>query len=93
MKLELFPYQQDAADSAVAVFSHLAGQLDKLTGTSEKHAAERRAAIAHNGALLLEAPTGSGKTLLASDIAARTSLAGKAVWLWFAPFNLNSAVG
>ena len=41
----------------------------------------------HNGYLLIEAPTGSGKTLIAGTIVERFSQQEDVVWFWFAPFK------
>jgi len=49
--------------------------------------ASRQQAINHNGYLLLEAPTGSGKTLMAGGIVEQFSAEEDVVWFWFAPFK------
>ena len=41
----------------------------------------------HQGALLVNAPTGIGKTLIAGGIVERLCETEKMVWLWFAPFT------
>lgn len=48
---------------------------------------ERRRVFAYNGACLLKAPTGAGKTLIAGTVAEELSQEDKLVWLWFAPFK------
>jgi superfamily II DNA or RNA helicase len=47
----------------------------------------RAVAIHDNGYLLIEAPTGAGKTLMAGNIAERMSGLDDVVWFWFAPFK------
>jgi type III restriction enzyme len=81
--IPLKPFQQQAVDSAVAVFDYMRGVLDQ-TGADEN---ARATAIHDNGYLLIEAPTGSGKTLMAGHIVERVSLNEKVVWFWFAPFK------
>lgn len=41
----------------------------------------------NQGCLLINAPTGSGKTLIAGSIAETISAAYPVLWLWFAPFS------
>jgi superfamily II DNA or RNA helicase len=41
----------------------------------------------HNGYLLIEAPTGCGKTLMAGSIVEKFSAEENVVWFWFAPFK------
>lgn len=47
----------------------------------------RQSAINHNGYLLIEAPTGAGKTFMAGTIVERFSHEEDIVWFWFAPFK------
>ena len=79
-------YQREAVTNALEIFRHAESQLRQ---TSDD--ASRAAASAHNGCLLLEAPTGSGKTRMAGMIAQEfsdTAREGNAhiVWFWFTPF-------
>ncbi|BCU07059.1 DEAD/DEAH box helicase [Allochromatium tepidum] len=39
-----------------------------------------------SAAVLLQAPTGTGKTLIATEVAARFSELERVVWFWFAPY-------
>lgn len=79
-------YQREAVTNALEIFCHAESQLRQAGDT-----ASRTAATAFNGCLLLEAPTGSGKTLMAGMIAEsfaapdRDSNA-RIVWFWFTPF-------
>ncbi len=75
-------FQKNAVESAVELFIETATLIDQ-SSTS----ASRKVVIQHNGALLIEAPTGAGKTLIAGNIAEQVSHAKKTVWLWFAPFS------
>lgn len=80
--IPLKPFQEEAVGSILAVFGACAVQLRAVSTPGE-----RAAAIAHNGGVLLQAPTGAGKTLVAGTVAERLSLAEPVVWLWFAPFK------
>ncbi len=77
------PFQQAAIESGVQIFSECQRLLDAAGGD----AAGRAAAVAHHGTLLLEAPTGAGKTLIAGHLAERFSEIEAVVWFWFAPFK------
>ena len=79
-------YQQDAVDRALEIFRHAQRQIRQA-----QDAQGRRVACAYNGCVLLEAPTGSGKTLMAGMIAEAFSRAeregnARIVWFWFTPF-------
>ena len=81
--ITLKSFQQEAVDSAVALFDAMRKVLD-AAGIDE---AGRATAIHDNGYLLIEAPTGSGKTLMAGNIVERVSSVDNVVWFWFAPFK------
>lgn len=46
-----------------------------------------RRIYSYNGASLLKAPTGSGKTLIAGTVCEKFAFEEKIVWFWFAPFK------
>ncbi len=76
-------FQKTAIDGAVEVFTYAKEMLD-----AAKDDADGRAnAIYDNGYLLIEAPTGSGKTLMAGHIAEKMASVDQIVWFWFAPFK------
>lgn len=81
-KIALTPYQQRAVESGVAVLRHAQALLD-----AAPDAVSQRTTAAHNGCLLIEAPTGSGKTMIAGQILETFSAAEQVVWFWFAPFK------
>jgi len=81
--LTLRGFQEEAVDSGVSLFTSAKKLLD-AAGESE---VGREKAIGHNGYLLIEAPTGSGKTLMAGTIVERFSHKESVVWFWFAPFK------
>lgn len=70
-------------DSGLDLFRAARELLDASAG----NAAGRAAAINHNGYLLIEAPTGSGKTLMAGTMVEKFSHEERVVWFWFAPFK------
>ena len=82
--ITLRKYQVTARDNALEIYRYLAGQLRALSKP-----VDRAAAIAHNGGLILKAPTGAGKTLVAGSVAESLSIDPglRVVWFWFAPFK------
>jgi superfamily II DNA or RNA helicase len=79
-------YQRDAVDKTLEIFRYANGQLNQVSDEES-----RANVIAHNGCVLLEAPTGAGKTLMAGMIAEEFSRPdhtdnAKMVWFWFTPF-------
>ena len=79
-------YQRDAVDKTLEIFRYANGQLNQVSDD-----ASRANVIAHNGCVLLEAPTGAGKTLMAGMIVEEFSRPdhadnAKMVWFWFTPF-------
>ena len=75
-------FQTEAVESGLEVFSYLHRQL-----TAATDAVSRSTAISHNGFLLIEAPTGAGKTLIAGTLIERFAPIGRVLWFWFAPFK------
>src|SRR3954469_16229000 len=76
-------FQEEAVKSGVALFA----EAKALVDAAGSDAASRAMAINHNGYLLIDAPTGSGKTLMAGTIVERFSAETDIVWFWFAPFK------
>jgi superfamily II DNA or RNA helicase len=76
-------FQTDAIDSGVKLFAYAKELLDTARDDSES----RELAVNHNGYLLVEAPTGAGKTLIAGAMAERFAGIDDLVWFWFAPFK------
>lgn len=67
-----------------ALVQRFAAQRDNYTALSNTHELQKlRLASA---AVLLQAPTGIGKTLIATELVARFSEQEQVVWFWFAPF-------
>lgn len=80
-------YQREAVVNALEIFRYAECQL-RQAGSDASHSA----ATAFNGCLLLEAPTGSGKTLMAGMIAETFAAPdrdanARIIWFWFTPFT------
>ena len=76
------PFQQTYIDNILGLFGAAKSLHDGVA-----HEIERRRVFAYNGASLLKAPTGSGKTLIAGTVAEKFAAVERVVWLWFAPFK------
>jgi len=74
-------YQKEATDNALSIFRFALQQIEQAPDKIN-----RRRASAYNGAVLLEAPTGSGKTLMAGLIAEEFARDANIIWFWFTPF-------
>lgn len=74
-------YQKEATDNALSIFRYALQQIEQAPDEIN-----RRRASAYNGAVLLEAPTGSGKTLMAGLIAEEFARDTNIIWFWFTPF-------
>ncbi len=77
------PFQENAIASGLAVF----GECRRLLEAAGIDAAGCAVARGHHGTLLIEAPTGAGKTLVAGHLVERFSEVERIVWFWFAPFK------
>jgi len=75
-------FQLTAIESGLQIFAECKRLLDVSPDT-----ASALAAVSQHGKLLLEAPTGAGKTLIAGHIVERLSASEAVVWYWFAPFK------
>ncbi len=76
------PFQLTAIESGFQIFAECKRLLDV-----SPDAASGAAAVSQHGKLLLEAPTGAGKTLIAGHIVEQFSASETVVWFWFAPFK------
>jgi type III restriction enzyme len=78
----LVEFQLQAVDGLIAAFKRVGWHLDQQP--------DKRKQIALTyGVALLEAPTGSGKTLMLGRVleGLRGNSLGKTVWFWFAPYS------
>lgn len=80
--INLKQFQIDIVDNAVDFFNEYEIQLKKINDKRN-----RKKFISDNGCILIEAPTGSGKTIMAGSMCNDISINKKIVWFWFAPFN------
>ncbi len=76
-------FQALAVESGLEIFT-AASELLYAAGAD---ATGRRHVINENGYLLIEAPTGAGKTLIAGTLVEKFSHQEDVVWFWFAPFK------
>jgi type III restriction enzyme len=76
------PFQQIYIENVLTLFRGAKSHFDEVASDFE-----RRRVFAYNGACLLKAPTGAGKTLVAGMVAEQFSKEEKLAWLWFAPFK------
>lgn len=74
-------YQKDARDNALSIFRYALQQIEAAPDETN-----RKQAAAYNGCVLIQAPTGSGKTMMAGMIAEEFAREAKIVWFWFTPF-------
>jgi hypothetical protein len=77
--LVLRDYQQAAAERLAAAAQATLAAIAQAPG-------QRRRIMREAGCTLLEAPTGSGKTVIVAATAEAVSRAAPVVWFWFAPF-------
>lgn len=84
-------FQQDAVKNGTAVLRACLRELVKIRGTS-RYETNKRLIVGDLGVLLFEAPTGTGKTLMAGHVAERISQGANVeglppvIWFWIAPF-------
>lgn len=85
MAATLKRFQRDVLDGIVARFANVRAlyrQLAETRAEPDRAAQARRA----DGALVLQAPTGAGKTLIAVEALRQLSREERVLWFWFAPF-------
>lgn len=86
-------FQQDAVSNGTAVLTACLLELCKLNKGSNNYKKNKRLIVGDVGALLFEAPTGTGKTLMAGHVAKNlsqlhnTKSLPQVIWFWFAPFT------
>lgn len=83
-RLTPLPFQESHCEALLARFRALQAQYQRLgANPAPKVIAELRAQAA---CVLLQAPTGIGKTLIACETMSRFSQHEQILWFWFAPF-------
>lgn len=84
MAATLKPFQVTVCAGIVARLGNVSELYAKLANAAPERLAEARR---NDAALVLQAPTGSGKTLLAVEAMRRVSAQEPVLWFWFAPFT------
>lgn len=83
MPLTLKPFQEDVCAGIVARFGNVRALYRQLANAAPDVLA---AARKRDGAVVLQAPTGAGKTLIAVEAMRRFAADEPVLWFWFAPF-------
>lgn len=84
MAVILKDFQETVCNGIVERFRNVALLYTQLATANE---AQWQAVRKRDGAVVLQAPTGSGKTFLAVEAIARFSSSQPVLWFWFAPFS------
>lgn len=84
MAVTLKDFQENVCVGIVERFRNVARLYSQLKAVDEP---QRRKVRLGDGAIVLQAPTGSGKTFLAVEAIARFSQQQRVLWFWFAPFS------
>ena len=84
MLIALKEFQRVLCENILDRFRSVKNAYDALSG--EKKTGWNKVRTTH-GTAMLQAPTGSGKTLLAVEIVSRFSETERLLWFWFAPFS------
>ncbi len=77
-------FQETVYAGIVARFDNVRALYAQLANAAPERMAEARR---NDAALVLQAPTGAGKTLIAVEAMRRTSACERVLWFWFAPFT------
>ncbi len=80
-RIDPLKFQERHIDALVARFQSLQADYNRLTNPKELGKLRK-----HSAAVMLQAPTGIGKTLIATEVVARFSALDDVVWFWFAPY-------
>lgn len=84
MAATLKTFQEDICNGIVARFANVRALYAQLSASAPARLVEARK---NDAALVLQAPTGAGKTLLAVEAMRRLSAQEPILWFWFAPFT------
>ena len=84
MAATLKTFQEDVCAGIVARFGNVRALYAQLSASAPARLVEARK---NDAALVLQAPTGAGKTLLAVEAMRRLSAQEPILWFWFAPFT------
>lgn len=81
-RIDPLVFQERHIAAIVSRFQSLRDDYNRLTNTRELGKMRK-----HSAAVMLQAPTGIGKTLIATEVVARFSALDEVVWFWFAPYS------
>lgn len=84
MPLTLKKFQQEVCDGIVARLANVRALYRGLAQAAPERLDEARR---NDAALVLQAPTGAGKTAMAIEAMRRVSADERVLWFWFAPFT------
>lgn len=84
MPIALKPFQTTVVDGVLARFRNNARLY---AGIAQAAPEQLRRAREQDAGIVLQAPTGAGKTAMAIDAVARFSREEAVLWFWFAPFS------
>lgn len=84
MPLTLKKFQQEVCDGIVARFANVRTLYRGLAQAAPERMDQARR---NDAALVLQAPTGAGKTAMAIEAMRRLSADERVLWFWFAPFT------
>lgn len=80
-RIDPLVFQERHIAAIVSRFQNLRDDYKRLTNPQELGKLRK-----HSAAVMLQAPTGIGKTLIATEVVARFSALDDVVWFWFAPY-------
>ncbi|MEZ5461085.1 DEAD/DEAH box helicase [Dokdonella sp.] len=83
MPINLKTFQEEVCTGIVARFDNVRALYEGMRQMPERVLDEARQ---RDGAIVLQAPTGAGKTIIAVEALARFSKGQRVLWFWFAPF-------
>jgi hypothetical protein len=83
--IALMQFQKDMRDALVRRFANIKNQYDAATESNDANATTLTRK--KHGAVLLQAPTGVGKTLIAVETVRDFSTIENIIWFWFVPFT------
>lgn len=86
MPIDLKDFQKEVLDGIVARFESVRALYVQLECDAHLKSRIVEARLA-DGALVLQAPTGAGKTVMAVEAVRRLSAQEKILWFWFAPYS------
>jgi hypothetical protein len=80
-RIDPLVFQERHIGALVTRFQNVRDDYNRLTNPKELRKLRKQSA-----AVMLQAPTGIGKTLIATEVVARFSALDNVVWFWFAPY-------